>query len=178
MLLQLGDYLLLVGLVTELNDVRNDVVTVLVFCEVETALKALLEQGLKLILSALLDNALHDPAPEAMHRHLVDLIPEEVEHELNLVGLQLLDNLLNNMVTVLVLDALYHILPKFQDDLFLLVVSQLLQGLLDHPTSVLIHAEFQNVAFYHIKEHLPLLQRAEIEHFLYDIVSEFVLDQL
>jgi hypothetical protein len=79
LLLECLDYNLFVTVIPQLDNVRNYVVSVLVFRKIESTLEALVKQRAELILRALFYDPLHHATAERMHRHLVDLAFDQVD---------------------------------------------------------------------------------------------------
>ena len=123
----------------------------------------------------MLKHALNHSAAELVHAHFIDASFERINNELNLIRMNLLYDLLDNMVTVGIFDAVDYLWLDLFDHLFLKRGRQDIESLLDHSASILIAGQRIDTPLQVIEELLPLIRRAELEHFLHDVVPEDVL---
>lgn len=108
----------------------NDVIAVLILNELVGGGVKLLQDALRLLGSAVLENTLDDAATVGMRAQCEHLAGERAYDELQRSRLDAFDALLNDVIPVLILDALQDMPVQFAHDLLLLLRADRLQCLL------------------------------------------------
>ena len=93
----------------------NHVIPILVLCQFVDRREYLVLDASGLVLTALLEYPLDDPASVGVCTHLKHTLTYRVDDELHLVRGKLLDALLNNVIPVLIIDAIDRLVPKLED---------------------------------------------------------------
>lgn len=114
---------------TALQNMLNDIVSVLVLNEVHREAVELIEERVGNMIRTVLKNTLNDTAAVRVSCEGKDLALEGTDNESDSLDWDPLNGLLNDMVSVLVFDTFQNVSFKFHDDRCLLVHQNMLECL-------------------------------------------------
>mmetsp|Transcript_14138 Transcript_14138/g.40690 ORF Transcript_14138/g.40690 Transcript_14138/m.40690 type:complete len:217 (-) Transcript_14138:104-754(-) len=157
-----------------LEHALHDIVAVLVHRQALDIPEDFVDQIGHLLLRALLQQALDDPATIHVSRHALSAVCKSLRYEVDGVTRHVLYHRLDHMVAMHVLDALQDLPLELGGNGHLRFRREKFEHLLNHTAAILVRGKIEHLTLHLVRESLPLVGSAALEQFLHHEVPEYV----